>query len=309
MKIKDFTPENRPMERMIENKLITSENIKYKIHMIRNKQIMLDSDLAQLYGISTKILNQAVKRNKDKFPEDFMFQLTNIEFESLRSQIVTLDKGRGSHRKYLPFVFTEHGILSLAGILKSGIATNINIKIIRTFVSMRKFISRNIRLFARLDLVERKQIDYQLKTDTNFRNIYKIIESKDLIPKQGIFFDGQIFDAHKFVSDLLRSAKKSIILIDNYVDESVLVLFTKINVVVTIYTERITPQLELDLKKYNEQYNKITIKELKKSHDRFLIIDNEKIFHIGASIKDLGKKWCAFSKLNKINLNILNRLE
>jgi len=294
---------------MIENKLITSENIKYKIHMIRNKQIMLDSDLAQLYGISTKILNQAVKRNKDKFPEDFMFQLTNIEFESLRSQIVTLDKGRGSHRKYLPFVFTEHGILSLSGILKSGIATNINIKIIRTFVSMRKFISRNIRLFARLDLVERKQIDYQLKTDTNFRNIYKIIESKDLIPKQGIFFDGQIFDAHKFVSDLLRSAKKSIILIDNYVDESVLVLFTKINVVVTIYTERITPQLELDLKKYNEQYNKITIKELKKSHDRFLIIDNEKIFHIGASIKDLGKKWCAFSKLNKINLNILNRLE
>jgi len=219
----------------------------------------------------------------------------------------------------LPFAFTEQGVASLSGVLKSERAIEMNIQIMRAFVSMRRFISNNIEVFARLDSVEKRQIDYQLKTDVNqlktdnnFKKVFDAIESKTLIKKQGIFYDGQVFDAHKFVSDLIRSASKSIILIDNYIDDSVLTLFTKVrkNVTITIYTENITSQLDLDLKKYNLQYssNPIRIKSFKKAHDRFLIIDNRDVYHFGASIKDLGKKWFAFSKLNKESITILDQL-
>jgi len=295
---------------MVDNNLITPENIKYKIYTIRNTQVMLDSDLAQLYNVPTKALNQAVKRNQDRFPEDFVFQLTKSEFEILRSQIVTANLGWVKKRS-LSYVFTEQGVASLSSVLKSKKAIEINIQIMRAFVSMRRFISRNAEIFEKIDSVERKQLDYQLKTDNKFKIIFDAIENKDIIKKQGIFYDGQIFDAHRFVSDLIRSAKKSIILIDNYIDDSVLVLFTKVkkHVTITIYTPNITKQLELDLEKYNLQYNLIVIKKLEKSHDRFLIIDNKEIYHFGASIKDLGKKWFAFSKLNKECISLLDRLK
>ena len=176
---------------------------------------------------------------------------------------------------------------------------------------MRRFISKNAEIFRRLDSVERKQLESQIKTDKNFERVFNAIENKEFVKKQGIFFDGQIFDAYKFVSDLIRSAKESIILIDNFIDDSVLTLFSKRrdNVNVAIYTKTITKQLKLDLEKYNSQYPAIDIKEFENSHDRFLIIDNTEVYHIGASLKDLGKKWFAFSKLDKDALKLLDKLE
>jgi len=283
---------------------------------------MLDSDLAKLYNVPTKTLNQAVKRNKDRFPEDFMFQLTEIEKNELvancdhqiivKNELVT----NCDHLKSLkfasvpPYVFTEQGVASLSGVLNSKIAIEINIQIMRAFISMRRFISKNTEIFNRLDSVERKQLEYQLRTDNKLEIIFDAIESRDFIKKQGIFFDGQVFDAYKFVSDLIRNAKTSIILIDNYIDDSVLTLFTKVskNVNITIYTENITKQLKLDIEKYNSQYNPIRVKKFKKSHDRFLIIDNKEVYHFGASIKDLGKKWFGFAKLDKENTKILDKL-
>jgi len=296
-------------DRVIENNLIIHENIKYKIYKIRDTQIMLDSDLAELYCVQTKVFNQTVRRNKDRFPKDFMFKLTKKEFEILRSQFVTSSVGWGGNR-YSTFAFTEQGIASLSGILKSKRAIEINIQIMRAFVSMRRFLSKNLEIFTRLDSIERNQLEYQLRSDNNFKKIFDAIENKEISKNQGIFFDGQMFDAHKFISDLIKSADKSIILIDNYIDDSVLTLFTKvnINVDITIYTENITKQLKLDIDKYNSQYNPINIKKFKKTHDRFLIIDSTQIYHIGASIKDLGKRWFAFAKLDKDCQKILKKL-
>ena len=263
---------------------------------------MLDRDLAELYGVSTKVLNQAVKRNIGRFPLDFMFQITEKEWDILRSQIVTSSLRHGGMR-YLPFVFTEQGVSALSGVLKSKKAIEVNIKIIRAFVSMRKFISKNSEIFFRLDKVERKQIEY----DDKFEKIFDALEVEK--PKKGIFYEGQVFDAYRFVSDLIKSAKVKIILIDNYVDESVLTLFSKVcDVKVVIYTHGISKQLKLDLKKYNSQYGNVKIKEFSDAHDRFLIIDEE-VYHFGASLKDLGKKWFAFSKFPKKSVEIINKLK
>jgi len=293
------------------------KNIRELIHTIRNKQVIIDSDLADLYEVETKALNQAVRRNKERFPEDFMFQLTeeereNLRFQNgtprgngLRSQTVTLEKGRGKHRKYLPYVFTEQGVAMLSGVLRSRKAIEVNIQIMRAFVAMRRFISKNAEIFLRLNNLEKKQIEY----DENFKKIFDAIENSEI--KQGIFFNGQIFDAHNFISELIRKADKSIILIDNYIDDTVLTLFRKRkkDVSVTIYTKNITKQLRLDINKFNSQYEDIEVKEFKDSHDRFMIIDDKDIYHIGASLKDLGKKWFAFSKFNKEVLEIVDKLE
>ncbi|MBU0459718.1 MAG: ORF6N domain-containing protein [Nanoarchaeota archaeon] len=299
--------------------IISSDSIKNKIHTIRGVQVMLDSDLAVLYEVETRVLNQAVKRNVERFPKEFMFQLTDSEYNSLRSQIVTLDNknlksqivtsssNRGKHRKYLPFAFTEQGVAMLSGVLKSETAVKISIQIMRAFVSMRKFIASNAQLFQRIDRTEQKLLDH----DNKFEQVFKLIEDKDIKPEKGIFFNGQIFDAYTFASDLIRSAKKSIILIDNYVDDSVLTLFSKReqDVKVIIYTKNMTKQLKLDLAKYNSQYPPINMKEFKESHDRFMIIDNKDVYHFGASLKDLGKKWFAFSKFDKEAFKLLERLE
>ncbi len=303
---------------MDANSLITN-NIQNRIHTIRGSQVMLDSDIATLYEVPTKALNQAVKRNSERFPEQFMFQLTEDEFENLRSQIVTsntkvlrsqivtLNKGRGTHRKYLPYAFTEQGVAMLSGVLKSDTAVSISIQIMDAFVVMRRFISSNAQIFQRLDFVEKKQIEH----DQKFEEIFDAIQNKDIKPEKGIFFEGQIFDAYKFVSDLIRTANKSIILIDNYIDDSVLTLFIKRNksVQVTIFTKDISKQLSLDLEKYNAQYSPIELKEFKQSRDRFLIIDNKEVYHFGASLKDLGKKWFAFSKFDKEAFKLLDKLE
>lgn len=284
-------------------------DVQTKIYNVRNIQVMLDSDLAYLYGVETRVFNQAIKRNIERFPENFRFQLTEKEYESLRSQIVTLKihQGRGMHKKYLPYVFTEQGVSMLSAVLKSKTAIETSIKIINSFVNMRKFISTNASIFQRLDNIEEKQLKYQIQTDEKFDKIFEAMQERDLTPKQGIFFDGQIYDAYVFINDLIKKAKKSIILIDNYIDENTLLLFSNSQTLVTIYT-KVSKKTTLDLKKYNAQYSNITIKNFTNSHDRFLILDDKIVYHVGASLKDLGKKWFAFSKMDIKNLDIIGKL-
>ena len=194
----------------------------------------------------------------------------------------------------------------LSSVLKSKVAIDVNIAIFRAFAKMREFLLANATIFQKFNYIEQKLLQY----DKNFERVFKAIENKDIQPKQGIFYDGQIFDAYIFISDLIKSAKKSIVLIDNYVDETILTLFSKNqNIDVKIFTKNINKQLKLDLEKYNSQYKPIKLKRFDKAHDRFLIIDNKDIYHFGASLKDLGKKWFAFSKFDMKAVEILGKLE
>ncbi|MBD3905588.1 ORF6N domain-containing protein [Chryseobacterium muglaense] len=282
----------------MENKLIiTSKEIENQIYTVRGQQVMLDSDLASIYQVETKVFNQAVKRNANRFPESFRFQLAQQEFDTinLRSQIVTSSLNYGG-RRYLPYVFTEQGIAMLASVLRSTVAIKVSIEIMNAFVEMRRMLMSNASLFHRLDKIELKQ----LEADQKFEEIFKALESDKLQSDKGIFCNGQIFDAYTFVSDIIRSAKISIILIDNYVDDTVLTLLGKREQSVTakIYTKNINNQLQLDLQRYNSQYPAIEIELLSDAHDRFLIIDHTELYHIGASLKDLGKKWFAFSRID-----------
>ena len=282
---------------------VRQDNIKSKIYTLRGLQVMLDKDLAELYGVLTGNLNKAVKRNKQRFPTDFMFQLSTQEFENLRFQFGISSWGG---LRTLPYAFTEQGVTALSGVLKSPKAIEINIQIVRAFVAMRKFISSNAQIFQRLDTVEKKQLEHDLK----FEEVFDAIQSKDITPEKGIFYDGQIFEAYKFVSNLIRSADKSLVLIDNYVDDSVLTLFgkRKNGVGVVIFTKEVSKQLALDLAKYNSQYHPIDVREFKEAHDRFLIIDDTIVYHFGASLKDLGKKWFGFSKFEKEAVSMLEKL-
>ncbi len=283
----------------------TKENIQDKIFTIRGLQVMLDRDLAKLYQVETRTLKQAVKRNINRFPEDFLLELSDNEIDTMVSQSVIPSKKHLGGAK--PFAFTEQGVSALSSVLTSKLAIDIHINIIRAFVNMKKVISSNALIFQRLDLLEQKQF----KADNEINMILNAIEDKSIKPKQGIFYDGQVYDAYIFVSDLIKNAKQSIILIDNYIDDSVFTLLSKKieNINTTIYTKNITKEIELDLEKYNSQYPKIELKKFNSSHDRFLIIDEKEVYHIGASLKDLGKKWFAFSKLNVEAVDILSKLE
>ena len=351
---------------------VTTQTIENKIFTIRGVQVMLDRDLAELYEVETKVLNQAWKRNIERFPEEFCFQLTKEEVEILRSQFATSrsqfvtsktentspklqivtstftngcsrsqlatlnsestnlkshfvtssDRNWGGTRK-LPYAFTEQGVAMLASILKSETAVKVSIQIMNAFVQMRHFLSANGSLFARLDSVEKKQIETEEKlnrnllrideklviNEKNFEKVFDALEAADL-PKQGVFCDGQIFDSYEFVSDLIRKAKASIVLVDNYVDDTVLSMLDKrkSGVSATIYTQSISKQLNLDLQKHNAQYAPIDIRLIKNFHDRFLFLDEKIIYHIGASIKDLGKKVFGFSKLGLDAKQIMNML-
>ncbi len=287
-----------------EKNIIPFENIKNMILNFRGIQVMIDRDLAELYQVETRILKQAVKRNIERFPDDFMFELSDEEIDFMVSQNVIPSK------KYLggakPYAFTEQGVSMLSSVLKSKVAIDVNIAIFRAFAKMRKFLLANATIFQKFNYIEQKLLQY----DKNFERVFKAIENKDIQPKQGIFYDGQIFDAYIFISDLIKSAKKSIVLIDNYVDETILTLFSKNqNIDVKIFTKNINKQLKLDLEKYNSQYKPIKLKRFDKAHDRFLIIDNKDIYHFGASLKDLGKKWFAFSKFDMKAVEILGKLE
>ncbi|MDD5212235.1 MAG: ORF6N domain-containing protein [Sulfuricurvum sp.] len=293
------------------NELATSidETIKTKIYTIHGLQVMLDRDLAELYGVETKVFNQAVKRNEDRFPSDFRFQLTAIEKNELVTNCDRLNSLK--HSTVNPYVFTEQGVSMLSAVLRSDIAIEISVKIIRAFVQMRQVIASNSELFSKIEQIEKRQITYELKSDERFEKIFSAIEDKSIKPKQGIFYDGQIYDAYIFVSDLIKNADESIVLIDNYVDDTVLTLLSKreAKVKTTVYTKNITKQLNLDLQKHNAQYPKIELKKFDSSHDRFLIIDAKEVYHIGASLKDLGKKWFAFSKFDIEILDIMGKLK
>ena len=279
--------------------LVVVDNIETLIKVIRGQQVMLDKDLATLYGVEAKVLNQAVKRNIERFPDDFRFQLTKEE--CLRSQIVTLNEKQGQHLKYMPYAFTEQGVAMLSSVLRSQTAIDVNIQIMRAFVSMRHFMVNNASVFSRLETIEYHQLEmqqHQQETDKRIDEVFRRLDEGNAKPKQGVFYNGQVYDAYTFVSDLIKSAKKRIILIDNYVDETVLTLLDKREncVSAVIYTQQISRHFQLDIDRHNAQYAPIDVETFRLSHDRFLCIDDD-VYHIGTSIKDLGKKWFGFSKM------------
>ena len=290
------------------------ENIENLIHVIRDKQVMLDRDLARLYGVETNRLNEQVKRNIERFPEDFMFQLSKEEFACLRSQFATSNvktidltsqiatsNKRGGQR-YMPYAFTENGVAMLSGVLRSSQAISMNIQIMRAFNAMRHFITANAQAFQRLEILERNQLAlnaHLAENDKKFEEVFRRLDDDNTKPTEGILFDGQIFDAYKFVTERIREAKKRIVMIDNYIDETVLAMLDKRNKGVTakVYTKNISRQLSLDFDKHNAQYAPIEVEQFDRAHDRFLCIDDT-VYLIGASIKDLGKKWFGFTKID-----------
>jgi hypothetical protein len=286
--------------------ILKQDQIQNKIYSFRGIQVMIDRDLAKMYQVETRVLNQAVKRNQERFPDTFMFQLSESEFANWKSQIV-MSKEDNMGLRRPPYVFTEQGIAMLSSVLRSQTAVKVSIAIINAFIEMRRFISSNATIFQRIKNLELKQ----LEADNNFEKIFSVLENHHSLPQQGVFFDGQIYDAYNFVSEIVKSAKHSIQIIDNYIDDSVITLLSKKNknVTCTIYSHSISKQLLLDIKKFNQQYGKLTALPFKKSHDRFIIIDNESIYHFGASLKDLGKKWFAFSKIEKDSVTIINEIK
>jgi phage regulator Rha-like protein len=300
----------------MEKEITVQNNIESKILSIRGKQVMIDRDLAQLYGVETRVLNQAVKRNIERFPEDFMFQLTFEEansLESSRSQIVTLkenEDNRGKNIKYCPYAFTEQGVAMLSSVLRSSQAVEVNIQIMRAFVAMRHFLQSNAEIFAEINTMKKHMIEsdkWQIESDLRQKEankrideLFTLMDKYHIDEKQGIFFQGQIFDAYAKFESFIAQAQKEIVLIDGYVDLSVLERLAKkkSGVKVTIYTDPKTKLTAQDVQKFNAQYPTLTVKHTTKMHDRFLIIDNAVLYHVGASLKDLGKKCFAFEILD-----------
>ena len=301
---------------------LSNEDIKNLIYTIRGKQVMLDSDVAMLYHYPTKRINEAVNRNRQRFPENFCFQLTEEEYKSfrlknftlneinskdvnednsLRSQIATLDEnaGRGKHRKYLPYVFTEQGIAMLSGLLKNDIAIQVSINIMNAFVEMRKFLAVNGQLFERLTNVEYKLLEH----DKKFDKVFDQLQNEENI-KQKIFFEGQIYDAYSLIIDIIKKANTKILIIDNYIDDSVLKMLTKKNknVKVVILTSDKSDIEKIDIQKFNKEYPILKVAKTNKFHDRFIVIDNKEMYHLGASIKDLGKKCFGINKIEDIEI-------
>jgi len=268
--------------------IIEEIKIENMIYEIRGKQVMLDSDVAKLFSYETKQLNRQVLRNYERFPQNFCFQLTEEEYLSLRCQNGTLKSKRGNHRKYLPYVFTEYGITMLAGILKSEVAVSASLKIVDTFIAMRRYISSN--------LLEQKYINNQVLKNTEdikmLQESFKKFENKN--KNTDVFYKGQIYDAYSLMIDILNAAKKEIVIIDNYVNKQILDICAKVIKKIIIITNKYS---EYDLKKYQSQYSNIEISVTKEFHDRFIIIDRKELYHCGASFKDLGKKCFAINRI------------
>ena len=309
-------------ENLIIKDDISNEEIKNLIYTIRGKQVMLDSDVAMLYHYQTKRINEAVKRNKERFPENFCFQLTTEEIENIKmpnevlnfksennwSQFATSSKSENiKHRgkKYLPYAFTEQGIAMLSGLLKNDIAVQVSINIMNAFVEMRKFLIQNGQIFERLTNIEYKL----LELDKKFNEVFNQLQVEENI-KQKIFFEGQIYDAYSLIIDIIKKANKKILIIDNYIDDSVLKMLTKKNnnVEVVILTSDKSNIQQIDIQKFNKEYPILKVAKTNKFHDRFIIIDNEEMYHLGASIKDLGKKCFGINKIEDVEIieKILN---
>ena len=303
----------KKQEVIVSNPLVGSK-IANKIVVIRDVQVLLDRDLAEIYGVETRVFNQAVKRNIERFPDAFRFQLDEdeaLELEtSSRSQFVTMNKSgnlRGSNIKYLPYAFTEQGVAMLSAVLRSERAIKVSIEIMNAFVQMRHYLRHNMGLVGRLNAfeskVDTKLVEHDLKfkkIDENFSKIFNELDSNPKKAKEGVFFKGQIFDAYAFFQDIIKTAKKEIILIDGYVDLSVLERLSvkQKNVKVKIFTHPKAELRQIDVDQFNQQYPSASMDYTKKIHDRFLIIDNKELYHIGASLKDLGKQCFAFDKMD-----------
>ena len=288
--------------------IVDNREIQNMIYTIRDKQVMIDSDLATLYQVTTKRLNEQVRRNKNRFPSEFMFRLTAEEYEHLRSQNATSseDNAHGG-RRYMPYAFTEQGIAMLSAVLKSDIAVEVSIKIMNSFVEMRRFLLSNKEMFARLDRVELKQ----LETDKKLEEVLNYIATNTEV-KQNIFFDGQIYDAFSFIVGLVKKARKEIILIDNYADVNTLNILCKKNkgVNVVIITAGKGSLSTKDITRFNAQYLKLSVKTNTDFHDRFLIVDKTEVYHIGDSIKDAGKKSFGITRIEDKDLikSLLNKV-
>lgn len=293
---------------------IVQPAIEKLIYVIRDKQVMVDSDLAMLYQVETGALNRAVKRNIKRFPEDFRFQLTVEEYENLKCQsgISSLNENGYGGRRTIPYVFTEQGISMLASVLHSDVAVNVSIGIMRAFVEMRRFIASNALLFERISSVELKQLEYQKRTDEKLEQIFEYISDHEEV-SQKVFFDGQIYDAFSLIVSLIQKAEKEITLIDGYVDVGTLNLLSKKkeNVSVTIYTHERTRLSQTDVGNFNAQYPALEVKYTRAFHDRFLILDRATAYHVGASLKDAGKKCFGINLIQDAGIirDIMQRLE
>jgi hypothetical protein len=271
------------------------KEIEQYIFTLRGVAVMLDRDLAAMYQVDTKVLNQSVKRNLNRFPDHWRFQLTNLELIELVTNCDRLSLLK--HSSANPYAFTEQGVAMLATTLRSPVAVNVSISIMSAFVEMRRLLTRNSNIITRITNLEYKQSE----TDIKFEKVFNALEARSDAPAQGIFFEGQIFDAWLFVSGLIQSAEQSIELWDHYIDASVLMLLSKRkpDVHACIYLKKISPALRTDIEKHHAQYAEIHFEISTNAHDRFLLIDNTRLFHIGASLKDLGKRCFAFSILHE----------
>ena len=282
---------------------VVADSIRSRILTIRGVQVMLDRDLAELYGVEVGQLNRQVKRNLERFPDDFMFQLTREDCS--RCQIGILNGGRGSNIKYLPYAFTENGVAMLSSVLRSPKAIATNIQIMRAFNAMRKALASIAPLLARSEETDRRQIVDQARNEERFKLILDAMQNNDF-PPQKIFYDGQIYDAFDQMKKFVRMAKKELIVIDPYFDDSVLPLIAQKRKGVSVLVVK-SPQNKklhgVDVAKFNAQYaNSLTVKDSVRFHDRFLIIDQTTLIHVGASLNYLGKRCFAFSSLDKSNI-------
>ena len=288
---------------------IDENTIKSLIYVVRGQQVMLDSDLAGMYQVETKRVNEGVKRNQQRFPETFCFQLLEEEYDALRSQFAT-SKEKGG-RRYLPYVFTEQGIAMLSAVLRSDVAIQVSIRIMNTFVEMRRFMASNSLVLSRINEMEVKQLLYQKDTDEKFDKVFKYISEHEEV-SQKIFFEGQIYDAFSLLADLISKAEKEIVLIDNYVDIGTLNILAKKRekITVRVYTVKKTKLSAEDASNFNKQYPVLELHYTGEFHDRFLIVDGTLAYHIGASLKDAVKKCFAINRIeDSANIkDILNRL-
>ena len=284
---------------------MSKKHIENRIFTIRDVQVIIDRDLAEIYQVEVKRLNEQVKRNIERFPNTFRFQLCQNETTEL---VAICDRFETlKHSSNNPFAFTEQGVAMLSAVLRSKAAIKVSVDIINAFVEMRKLIATHSGLLQRMDVLEKKQ----LGIDHKFEQVFSALENKDIVPNQGLFFDGQVFDAYELASKIIHSSKEAIVLIDNYIDETTLIHLSKKEkgVKVLLLTSNTSKQMMLDIEKVNRQYGRFEVKTFEKSHDRFLIIDGKEVYHLGASLKDLGKKWFAFSKMDKNSVeNILKEI-
>lgn len=283
-------------------------DIKDLIFTIRGKQVILDSDVARLYHYQTKNINKSMKRNIERFPEDFCFQLNEKELKEMWFQIGTTSELKYRSEKYLPYAYTEQGIAMLSGLLKNDIAIQVSINIINAFVEMRKFLNTNGQIFLEISNIKGKLLEH----DKKFEEIFNELQHEENV-KQKIFYEGQIWDSYSLIVDIIKKAKNKILIIDNYIDDSVLKMLSKKNkdVEVVILTSNKSNIQNIDIQKFNKEFPTLKVAKTNKFHDRFIIIDNKDLYHCGASIKDLGNKCFGINKIEDLGIieNFINKTQ